>query len=610
LTDETGAVVYRFAYSEITGITDEDSESLITLTEGSTNAQCFSQAVEQTGISFLYNGQYGVTTDADGLYYMRARYYNPDIKRFINRDILEGSPANTQSLNRYSYVQGNPVSQTDPFGLSPEGGDNGDSSGLGHTILDVLGIFWDGADVINAVWYAMEGNYMMAAVSAASALPILGCGIASAAKLTMKNAARASKVADCVVSVSKLMSHTVAGTVAAIDTYYAVQDYKSAKEAGTLTFADRANVVLCAVGTVLSGGFAVRNAKKSVEALSGLRGKSVANAMAGVSTASSKLHNDGRSNNLTGHGNGTDIGTYAEEATVSNRGKDLAKAETVCGVGDINCFIAGTLVKTADGDKKIENIEAGDEVWAYDAETGECGIKKVVQIFRNECTELAHVTIDGETIDSSAGHPYYVVGRGFVHAQDLKTGDKVLLLDGSITEIERVELEHTKEPVKIYNFEVEDWHTYYVSESGVLVHNRGCNSTKLGKNMMREMGLASETKWSGYQAQHIIPVEMENHPVIQKIGMDINDASNGLFLRIPGNSISAMSRHRGYHSVYNNFVRIKLDSMNINQSADSLRKQVNSLQQDLKYLQRNGLPLYSSQGAHIDLWQRSIERIR
>ena len=61
----------------------------------------------------------------------------------------------------------------------------------------------------------------------------------------MKNAARASKVADYVVSVSKLMSHTVAGTLAAIDTYYAVQDYKSAKEAGTLTFADRAKVVLC-----------------------------------------------------------------------------------------------------------------------------------------------------------------------------------------------------------------------------------------------------------------------------------------------------------------------------------------------------------------------------
>ena len=28
------------------------------------------------GIIFLYNGEYGVSTDENGLYYMRARYYN------------------------------------------------------------------------------------------------------------------------------------------------------------------------------------------------------------------------------------------------------------------------------------------------------------------------------------------------------------------------------------------------------------------------------------------------------------------------------------------------------------------------------------------------------
>ena len=53
---------------------------------------------------------------------MRARYYNTDIKRFINRDIVDGTIQNSQSLNKYSYVQGNPISLTDPFGLCPEGG--------------------------------------------------------------------------------------------------------------------------------------------------------------------------------------------------------------------------------------------------------------------------------------------------------------------------------------------------------------------------------------------------------------------------------------------------------------------------------------------------------
>ena len=138
----------------------------------------------------------------------------------------------------------------------------------------------------------------------------------------------------------------------------------------------------------------------------------------------------------------------------------------------------------------------------------------------------------------------------------------------------------------------------------------GGDSTKLGKNMMESMGLPRGTNWTGHQAQHIIPAEMANHPVLQRIGMDLDDASNGLFLRTPGDDISAMSRHRGYHSIYNEFVKTQLDAMDVSQSVDVLQKQVYDLQQNLKYLQQSGLPLYPSQGATVDLWQRSLERIQ
>lgn len=92
--------------------------------------------------------------------------------------------------------------------------------------------------------------------------------------------------------------------------------------------------------------------------------------------------------------------------------------------------------------------------------------------------------------------------------------------------------------------------------------------------------------------------------------MDLDDASNGLFLRTPADDISAMSRHRGYHSTYNDVVRTQLDGMDINQSVDVLQKQVYELQQNLKKLQQSGLPLYPSQGATVDLWQHSLERIQ
>lgn len=66
---------------------------------------------------FLYNGKYGVASVDNGLYYMRARYYDISIKRFVNQYVVIGHLDVTSSLNWYAYCEGNPVSYLDPFGL-------------------------------------------------------------------------------------------------------------------------------------------------------------------------------------------------------------------------------------------------------------------------------------------------------------------------------------------------------------------------------------------------------------------------------------------------------------------------------------------------------------
>jgi len=55
--------------------------------------------------------------DANDLVYLRARYYDPELGRFLNSDPIEGSIEQTQSLNRYSYGQNNPVNMADHSGL-------------------------------------------------------------------------------------------------------------------------------------------------------------------------------------------------------------------------------------------------------------------------------------------------------------------------------------------------------------------------------------------------------------------------------------------------------------------------------------------------------------
>ena len=51
-----------------------------------------------------------------GLYYYGARYYDPELGRFISADTIVQAPSNPQTLNRYSYCNNNPINYVDPTG--------------------------------------------------------------------------------------------------------------------------------------------------------------------------------------------------------------------------------------------------------------------------------------------------------------------------------------------------------------------------------------------------------------------------------------------------------------------------------------------------------------
>ena len=129
----------------------------------------YGELVNRTGTTktpFLYKGRDGVMTDSNGLYYLRARYYNPEIKRFINQDVLQGSILDGRSLNRYAYVNGNPVSLTDPFGLSP----SFKPLSILHGFLDIISMIDPSGivDAVNAVIYLAEGDFVAAGISGAA----------------------------------------------------------------------------------------------------------------------------------------------------------------------------------------------------------------------------------------------------------------------------------------------------------------------------------------------------------------------------------------------------------------------------------------------------------
>ncbi|MDR1689640.1 MAG: RHS repeat-associated core domain-containing protein, partial [Clostridiales bacterium] len=90
LTDESGNVTDRVVYSPYGKIDERTGE---------------------TETRFLYVGQFGVQVDENGLYYMRARYYNVDINRFMQEDPIR------DGLNWYGYANSNTIMFVDLWGL-------------------------------------------------------------------------------------------------------------------------------------------------------------------------------------------------------------------------------------------------------------------------------------------------------------------------------------------------------------------------------------------------------------------------------------------------------------------------------------------------------------
>ena len=159
------------------------------------------------------------------------------------------------------------------------------------------------------------------------------------------------------------------------------------------------------------------------------------------------------------------------------------------------CFPAGTPVAVEQGYKNIEDIQAGDKVWSFNPDTGETTLKEVLSTKENEVDMLIQLNIGKEIIRSSMHHPFYSEGNwkdaGMLEPGDVlqnKDGEEIVvesidyeidfdLPEETIQDVEAMnamteeELDAKRKTFKVFNFEVSDWHTYFVGSLMALVHN-------------------------------------------------------------------------------------------------------------------------------------------
>ncbi|NDI36496.1 polymorphic toxin-type HINT domain-containing protein [Chengkuizengella sediminis] len=336
-------------------------------------------AIEQVTNRFLYAGeQFDSITDQ---YYLRARYYNPQIGRFTQEDIFRGD-----GLNLYVYVSNNPLRYIDPTGYWKD-----DVGKVWNVTVDIIQIpdnFTEGAS--DAAWDSLEGLVYMAF--------------------------HPFETKDNIQYAIENPDEVYIGAIESLEDLEN-QFYEN-------NFDDNAQLI----GYI---AFDFVNPFKKIENVSD------------AGSLAKKVSDDKGSNNDTD----------------SNIDIDCI----------MNCFTAGTKVLTEDGEKPIEEIQVGDKVLAKDDVTGEMGYKEVVGLFQREADEIYSLYIENEIIEVTAEHPFWLDGEGWTLVKDLQVGDYLVSTDGSIKIIDKIEIE--QRTTTVYNFDVEDYHSYFVSNLGIWVHN-------------------------------------------------------------------------------------------------------------------------------------------
>jgi hypothetical protein len=148
------------------------------------------------------------------------------------------------------------------------------------------------------------------------------------------------------------------------------------------------------------------------------------------------------------------------------------------------CFAAGTLVVMADGSMKaIEQVKAGDEVLSRDAFTGQTAGKKVKNLTVREVGDTLRLWFsDGSQIEATANHPFFGFVSGskapmlsLTQAGHLGIGTSIITRAGPAygwNTLSLVNAKHQNRRTRVYNFEVEGFHTYFVGKNALWVHNQ------------------------------------------------------------------------------------------------------------------------------------------
>ena len=170
------------------------------------------------------------------------------------------------------------------------------------------------------------------------------------------------------------------------------------------------------------------------------------------------------------------------EETLAQHSRDLAKTDQK----KVGCFVAGTLVLMGDGHfESIEQVKVGDLVSSKNETTGEVAVKKVLYTSVRHDIWTREITFsDGNVLETTDEHPLYIEGSGFHKAKEIGIGSSIVTRAGPAAQVTAVQGDVRQ--ATVYNFTVDQFHTYFIGHGRLWEHNIDCQIEELDLNTITE----------------------------------------------------------------------------------------------------------------------------
>ncbi|GGM29568.1 ricin-type beta-trefoil lectin domain protein [Micromonospora yangpuensis] len=446
-----------------------------------------------------------VRDDASGYTPLGARLYDPTVGRFLSADPILDLADPLQS-NGYAYAHNNPVTHSDPTGLSVSLTPSETATALAGIGLSAAQVAQANADmgksvtsiILSVAWDVLKDFLGINAALGCFGGSALSCvDLISSFNLGWKAARSGMKILLAVrrtynaiqalheakrraENILRIAKSAEAAALAAKKA--AIERAKKAAQAAKKKAAEKLNT---------TSNRAVNQAKKTgnpvhkrAQANSNPKASSAASNNGGGTTGGGGKSAGGAGGKATSKPGGTSGGGSRSNGGTSGGGGNGKATGGSC-KDPSNSFTPGTQVLMADGTTKaIEDVQPGDQVAATDPDTGNIETETVTAAITGEGTKnLVAITVDTDTdhgsvtadITATGGHPFWVPELSrWIDATDLTAGQWLQTSAGTHVQITAI-ARYATTWATVHNLTTTNTHTYHVlaGTTPVLVHNCG-----------------------------------------------------------------------------------------------------------------------------------------